>query len=64
MKTKVKISKNGTVKILNLDMAKMFLELCGGGLSVSQTARAIDLNREFNGAGAITFNGFSIEKIK
>jgi hypothetical protein len=63
MKTEVKISKDGKSKTFSLDMAKLFLELVGGGLTVKQTAKAIDLNREFSGAGKIEFNGFLIEKI-
>ena len=64
MKTNVIISKDGKSKSFSLDMAKLFLELCGGGLNSNQIAKAIDLNREFAGSGKIIFNGFIIETVK
>lgn len=63
MKTNVRISKDGKSKTFSLDMAKLFIVLAGGGLNVQQTAKAIDLNREFAGAGKLEFNGFLIEQI-
>lgn len=63
MKTNVKISKDGKSKQFCLDIAELFLQINGGGLSVQQTAKAIDQNREFHGNGKIIVNGFLIELV-
>ena len=67
MQTKVKISKDGRSQVFTLDMVELFLQLAGGGssagLSTVQTATAIDMSREFFGAGKIEFNGFLLVKL-
>lgn len=63
MKTEVRLTKDGKSAIKNLDMARLFLEIAGGGLNVQQTMKAMNYNHEFNENGKITINGFLIEKV-
>ena len=63
MKINVKISKGKQFKEFSVDIAKLCLELCGGGLSTQQTSKAIELHQKFNDTGKIKVNGFTIEKV-
>lgn len=63
MKTHIKISKGKQSEDFNVDIAKLCLELCGGGLSTQQTSKAIELHQKFNNTGKIKVNGFTIEKV-
>lgn len=63
MKTNVKISKGKQFTNYSVDIAKLCLELCGGGLSTQQTSKAMALHQKFNNTGKIKVNGFTIEKV-
>lgn len=63
MKTNVKISKGKQFNEFSVDIAKLCLELCGGGLSTQQTTKAMALHQKFNNTGKIKVNGFTIEKV-
>ena len=42
-------------------LAAVCLQVCGGGLTVSQTAQAMELQSKVRTAGKATKNGYTIE---
>lgn len=58
----MKVEKQGKSFITEKDPAAVFLELTGGGYTVVQTARAIELLREFNENGRVKYKGFTFTK--
>lgn len=42
------------------DLAELCLNICGGGLTVSQTAQAIELQTTVKTAGKATKNGYTL----
>ena len=58
----MQIEKQGKSFTTQKDPAAVFLELTGGGYTVVQTARAMQLLREFNENGRVKYNGFIFTK--
>lgn len=57
------IEKDSKTLKTKKDPAAVFLELTGGGYTVVQTARAMQLLREFNENGRVKYNGFTFTRV-
>ena len=54
--------KDYTPKQTSADPALILLNICGGGITVQQTAKAMVLHRTYNETGKVTYKGWKLTK--
>lgn len=58
----MQVEKQGKSFITDKDPAAVFLELTGGGWTVVQTARAMQLLKQYNEKGRVEYQGFTFTR--
>lgn len=56
------IEKDGKTLKTQIDPAAVFLQLTGGGLTVLETARAMQLLKQYNEKGRVEYQGFTFTR--